>query len=53
MRVKSDATFKSSLKYTAMPKNQEKNSRVQRRLQFNENDLLHYYDYEVSSPGLE
>ena len=45
MGVKSDATFKSSLKYTTMPKKQEKTAELQRRLQFNENGI----DYGVSS----
>ena len=48
MGVKSDATFKSSLKYTTMPKKQEKTAELQRRLQFNENGI----DYGVSSLGL-
>ena len=50
MGVKSDATFKSSLKYTTMPKkNQEKTAELQRRLQFNENGI----DYGVSSVGFK
>ena len=49
MGVKSDATFKSSLKYTTMPKKQEKTAELQRRLQFNENGI----DYGVSSLGFK